>query len=80
MAQKLPLKKIPSTHANATRRSAKHVVDPIHLSAHCALRPTVGTLCIAFIRCLFFTLSLMYVSSNKPYVSLCMFSMASWKL
>mmetsp|Transcript_8228 Transcript_8228/g.20399 ORF Transcript_8228/g.20399 Transcript_8228/m.20399 type:complete len:213 (+) Transcript_8228:342-980(+) len=79
MAQKEPLKKMPSTHANATRRSAKQVVDPIHLSAHCALRPTVGTLWMARIRWRFCAVSLMYVSRSNPYVSLWMFSMASWK-
>ena len=58
IAQNDPEKKMPSTHANATSRSAKHSEDWIHLRAHCALRATVGTLWMALNRCLFFTLSL----------------------
>ena len=78
MAQKLPEKKMPSTQANAMSRSAKHSELWIQRIAHCALRPTVGTLWIALNRCFFCTESLMYVSSSKPYVSLWMFSIASW--
>ena len=43
MAQKDPLKKIPSTHAKPTRRSAKLASLPIHLSAQSAFFATVGT-------------------------------------
>mmetsp|Transcript_9352 Transcript_9352/g.20707 ORF Transcript_9352/g.20707 Transcript_9352/m.20707 type:complete len:226 (-) Transcript_9352:705-1382(-) len=42
MAQNDPLKKIPSTHAKATRRSEKDAPDPIHLLAHSALAATAG--------------------------------------
>jgi hypothetical protein len=52
MEQKEPLKKIPSTHANAISRSAKHSAESIHFIAHCALRFTVGMLWIAFSKCL----------------------------
>ena len=42
MAQKDPEKKMPSTHANATRRCAKLASEPIHRSAHSAFCRTAG--------------------------------------
>jgi hypothetical protein len=43
MAQKLPLKKIPSTHANPTKRSANLAEgDSIHFIAQSAFFFTVG--------------------------------------
>ena len=43
IAQNEPLKKIPSTHANPTRRSAKLASLPIHRIAQSAFFATVGT-------------------------------------
>ena len=47
MAQKDPLKWMPSTHANATRRSAKLTPLPIHRCAHSAFFATHGTVWMA---------------------------------
>lgn len=43
MAQKAPEKKIPSTAANATSRSAKAALDPMYRWAHFAFFSTDGT-------------------------------------
>ena len=47
MDAKLPEKNMPSTAANAIRRSAKEPFS-IHLSAHWALLATDGTVSMAF--------------------------------
>ena len=43
MQQNEPEKKIPSTHANATRRFKKSSLDVIHLKAHSPFLRTIGT-------------------------------------
>jgi hypothetical protein len=47
MEQKLPEKKIPSTQAKATKRSAKVASAPIHLRAHSAFLVMEGMFSIA---------------------------------
>ena len=42
IAQKLPEKKMPSTHAKATSLSGKELSELIHLKAHSALQATEG--------------------------------------
>ncbi len=80
MAQKEPEKNMPSTVANAIIRSAKlAAVESHHLSAHCALCWTQGTVLIACRRCIFFVGSLAYVLMRSKYVSLRMFLKAIWK-
>ena len=49
--QNAPEKKMPSTTANAMRRSAKRVDSVIHLSAHAAFFCTHGISSIALKRC-----------------------------
>ena len=69
MAQKDPLKKIPSTAANATSLSANLFSDPIHLSAQSAFALTAGISVCALNSFLFVALSLIKVSINKLYIS-----------
>lgn len=76
MAQKDPEKKIPSTHAKASKRVAKFVLLSIHLSAQSAFFFTAGTVSMALNRWVFSSGSLMYVSSRREYISEWMFSMA----
>ena len=65
-AQKDPEKKIPSTTANATRRSGKDANSALHhLSAHCAFFFTQGIVSMALNRLSFSFLSLMYVSIRR---------------
>ena len=47
MAQKEPLKWMPSTHANATSRSAKLSAEPIQCCAQRAFLATHGSVCVA---------------------------------
>jgi len=47
IAQKLPEKKIPSTHANATNLYAKLASEPIHFRAHFAFNLTDSIVSIA---------------------------------
>jgi len=79
MAQKEPEKKMPSTAAKPTRRSAKESEPVIHLIAQSAFRLTHGTVSIAWNSLCFSAASLMYVSSSSEYISEWMFSMATWK-
>src|SRR6056300_419308 len=70
IAQKLPLKNIPSTHANANRRSAKERdFASNHFIAHLAFFSIQGTVWIASNSCFFSAPSLMYLSINLEYVS-----------
>jgi hypothetical protein len=60
MEQNEPEKKMPSTAAKATRRSAKvQLSDLIHLSAHCALLCTAGMVSTALNNFIFSAKSLM---------------------
>jgi hypothetical protein len=80
MAQKEPEKKMPSTAANATMRSAKVALFlSVHRSAHSAFCITAGMVSIALNRCVFSSLSRMYVSMSSEYTSECTFSIAIWK-
>ena len=76
--QKLPEKKIPSTAANATKRSAK-VPLSIQRKAQSAFFFTHGTVSIAFNKRCFSAGSFTYVSINKEYISEWMFSIMIWK-
>mmetsp|Transcript_26167 Transcript_26167/g.66464 ORF Transcript_26167/g.66464 Transcript_26167/m.66464 type:complete len:213 (-) Transcript_26167:457-1095(-) len=78
MAQNEPEKKMPSTHAKASRRCANGAFDEIHLSAHAALACTAGTCETAWKRRSRSVSSATYVSMSKLYVSEWMFSMAIW--
>lgn len=69
MAQKDPEKKIPSTTANAIRRSAKLLDSLIHWSAQWAFLATHGTVSSALKSRCFSAPSLMYVSIRRLYVS-----------
>ncbi len=65
-AQKEPEKKIPSTAANATRRSAYEASSGLHhRSAHLAFRRTQGTVSMALKRCAFSAASFTYVSISR---------------
>ena len=79
MAQNEPEKKIPSTTANATSRSAKRLDDEIQRSAHSALALTHGTSSMALSSLAFSVLSRTYVSISREYVSECTFSIMTWK-
>mmetsp|Transcript_34634 Transcript_34634/g.81771 ORF Transcript_34634/g.81771 Transcript_34634/m.81771 type:complete len:224 (-) Transcript_34634:367-1038(-) len=79
IAQNEPEKKMPSTVANATSRSAKRDDSVIHFSAQSAFFLTQGTVSSALNSRSFSTVSLMYVSISKLYVSAWMFSIAIWK-
>ena len=79
IAQNEPEKKMPSTVANATRRSAKRDDSVIHRSAQSAFLRTQGTVSSALNSRSFSTVSLMYVSISRLYVSAWMFSIAIWK-
>ena len=78
MEQKLPEKKMPSTAANATMRSAK-LPFSIHSRAQLAFSFTQSRVSIALKSLSFSALSLMYVSISSEYVSLWMFSIMIWK-
>ena len=65
IAQNEPEKKMPSTTAKATRRSAKRVDSVIQRSAHSAFFLTHGTVSSALNRRSFSALSLMYVSMRR---------------
>ena len=69
IAQKDPLKNIPSTAANATSLSANLFSDPIHRNAQSALALTAGISVCALNSFLFVALSLIKVSINKLYIS-----------
>tara|TARA_B100000519_G_C14078184_1_gene360181 strand:- start:115 stop:354 length:240 start_codon:yes stop_codon:yes gene_type:complete len=64
IAQKEPEKKMPSTTAKATSRSAKRPEFEIHFNAQLAFFWTHGTVSIALKRCCRCALSLMYVSEK----------------
>ena len=74
-----PEKKMPSTTAKATQRSAKHESEPIHRSAQSAFFLTHGIVSIALKSFAFSAASLMYVSISSEYVSEWMCSIAIWK-
>ena len=88
MAQNEPLKKIPSTAANATKRCANDCrlraaasrlsvsSVPIHRSAHAALARTAGTSVCAWNNVCFTSGSRMRVSMSNEYISWCTASMA----
>ena len=57
MLAKDPEKKMPSTAAKATRRSAKESVPSIQRIAHFALRSTAGIVSTASNRCRFWSAS-----------------------
>mmetsp|Transcript_19152 Transcript_19152/g.57762 ORF Transcript_19152/g.57762 Transcript_19152/m.57762 type:complete len:309 (+) Transcript_19152:200-1126(+) len=78
-AQKEPEKKMPSTAAKATSRSAKDALSPIQRNAHCALRATHGTSLMAPSNRRRSEGSWINVSISNEYVSEWMFSIASWK-
>jgi len=59
IAQNDPEKKIPSTDANAIKRSANELESLIHFKAHSAFFFITGTFSIAFKRKFFSSLSLM---------------------
>ena len=66
MEQKEPEKKMPSTEANAMRRSANVARSRfVHRSAHAALRATQGTVSSALNRNAFSARSVMYVSISR---------------
>jgi hypothetical protein len=65
-----PLKKMPSTAANATRRSANESLWLIHRMAQSAFFLTHGTVCTALNNLARSVGSLIRVSINKEYVSL----------
>ena len=65
MAQKEPEKKMPSTTAKATSRSAKRRDSVIHRSAQSAFFRTQGTVSSALNRCAFSDRSLTYVSISS---------------
>ena len=69
IAQKDPLKKIPSTHANATRRWANGASLESHSSAHSAFLLTEGTVSMARNRSAFSAGSLTSLSIMSEYVS-----------
>jgi hypothetical protein len=69
MAQKDPLKNIPSTAANATSLCANGLSDPIHLRAQSALAFTAGISVCALNSFLFVALSLIRVSISREYIS-----------
>ena len=69
MAQKDPLKNIPSTAANATSLSANLFSDPIHRRAQSAFAFTAGISVWALNSFLFVALSLIKVSISKLYIS-----------
>jgi hypothetical protein len=74
MAQKDPEKKIPLMAANAIMGSARLAVVALHHQrAHCALCCMQGTVLIEWSRCVFFPMSLTYVSISNEYVLLCIF-------
>jgi len=71
---------MPSTAANAMRRSAKVAWRlSVHLSAQCAFFITAGMVSIALNRFAFSSASRTYVSISSEYTSEWMFSMAIWK-
>ena len=76
MAQKDPEKKMPSTTAKATSRSANELDDEIHRMAHSALALTHGTSSSALKSLALSSASRTYVSMSSEYISLWMFSMA----
>ena len=65
MAQKEPEKKMPSTTAKATSRSAKRDESSIQRSAQSAFLRTHGTVSSALKRCIFSALSCTYVSMSS---------------
>src|SRR6056300_1031750 len=70
IAQNEPEKKIPSTHANANRRSAnERDFVSNHFIAHCAFFSIHGTVWIASKSSFFSDGSLMYLSMSFEYVS-----------
>src|SRR4051812_20889471 len=78
MAANDPEKKIPSTVANATRRSAKDLLDEIQRRAQLAFFWIHGMVLMAENRCVFLAGSLMYVSMSSEYISEWMFSIMIW--
>src|SRR5210317_1788675 len=79
IAQNEPEKNIPSTHANANRRSAKERdFASNHFIAHCAFFSMHGTVWIASNNCFFSAPSLMYLSMSFEYVSPCTISLWHW--
>src|SRR5210317_2665529 len=79
IAQKLPLKNIPSTHAKANRRSAnERDFASNHFMAHFAFFSIHGTVWIASNNCFFSAPSLMYLSINFEYVSPWTISLWHW--
>ena len=70
MAAKEPEKKMPSTQAKATMRSAKEAEFELDQSkAHLAFLVTAGTVSMALNRRSLSSVSLMYVSIKREYIS-----------
>ena len=77
MAQKLPEKNIPSTHAKARRRSLNGLDASNHFIAHLAFFSIHGTRCIASNNSFFSEGERMYLSISLLYVSPCTISLCA---
>lgn len=80
MAQNDPEKKIPSQQAIPTSLTAKDSELVIHFFAQFAFFSTQGIVATAFKSFFFSLTSFIRTSMSMPYVSVCICSIACWKI